>query len=293
MGPTASGKTELAARLFESGRYELIGVDAVQVYRGFDIGSAKPDADWLARYPHHLIDCREPDETYSAAAFCNEVAPLCEAIRARGRIPLLVGGSMFYFHALEHGLSPLPATPPELRERIGERIERRGDAYARRLLERLDPEAGVPDDPQRLRRDLEIALLSGAPPSALRGQRQPLLGQTRMIKIALFHADRDAVHRRIAERFDTMLAAGLLDETRTLLERVPGSPALNSVGYRQAAAFLAGQGDQASMRERAIAATRQLLKRQLTWLRQQADVVWWEAGFPAEVLDEYLDRRLR
>lgn len=289
MGPTASGKTELAARLFESGRYELISVDAVQIYRGFNIGSAKPPADYLARYPHHLIDCCEPEETYSAARFCTDVTEIVGQIRSRGKTPLLVGGSMFYFHALEHGLSPLPATEPALRERIGSRMQRRGSAYLRRLLGRLDPQAGhLPTDPQRLRRDLEIALLGDAPPSALRGKRTPPLGCTPLIKIALFHADRNAVHQKIADRFDAMLAAGLVEETRTLLQSAPESPAFNSVGYRQAAAYLAGQCEQTAMRDQALAATRQLLKRQLTWLRQQSDVVWWEAGFEAGLLDDYL-----
>ena len=294
MGPTASGKTELAAALFESGRYELISVDAVQVYRGFDIGSAKPPASWLARYPHHLIDCCDPGEVYSAARFCKDAARLCEAIHARGKCPLLAGGSMFYFHALEHGLSPLPATPPDLRERISARMQQQGSHQLHQVLEQIDPATRrAPTDRQRIQRDLEIAALSGNRPSKLRGKRTPPLRCMQLIKIALFHADRAAVHQRIAERFEQMLGAGLIEETRALLQTAPAdSLALNSVGYRQVAAYLAGQGDYADMREQAVIATRQLLKRQLTWLRQQTDVVWWDAHFPPALLHDYLDRRL-
>ncbi|MEA3292240.1 MAG: tRNA (adenosine(37)-N6)-dimethylallyltransferase MiaA [Pseudomonadota bacterium] len=293
MGPTASGKTELAIRLAERFPLELISVDAAQVYRGMDIGTAKPEPELLRRYPHRLIDICDPAEAYSAARFREDARRAIGEIHAAGRLPLLVGGTMFYFAALEHGLSTLPRADPALRAEIEAEAARTSWPALHRELERIDPSLARtirPEDAQRIQRALEIHRLTGEAPSAvMAGSRGNALPHP-LIKMALFTADRSQLHDAIARRFRTMLEAGLLSEVERLMERGDLSlklPALRTVGYRQAWEHLSGERSRDEMERRAIAATRQLAKRQLTWLRQQRGVVWLQAD------DQFVDAAVR
>ena len=277
MGPTASGKTALACELADRFPVELVSVDSALVYRGLDIGAAKPDAVTLRRHPHALIDIRDPAQPYSAAEFRDGALAAMRAITARGRVPLLVGGTGLYFRALQRGLSELPEADPALRARLTDEAARIGWPAMHARLARLDPAAAArigPNDAQRLQRALEVIALSGRPLSELqrggRGEAFPW----RVLKLALLPADRAPLHARIAERFDAMLAAGFLDELRTLRARGDlhaDLPAIRAVGYRQGWEHLDGQSDAAGFRERAIFATRQLAKRQITWLRAELD----------------------
>ncbi|MBK6728243.1 MAG: tRNA (adenosine(37)-N6)-dimethylallyltransferase MiaA [Xanthomonadales bacterium] len=276
MGPTASGKTALALELADSGRFGLISVDSALIYRGLDIGSAKPDAATLARYPHALIDILDPEQSYSAAEFCRDARVAMDEITARGQVPLLVGGTGLYFRALGRGLSDLPQTDPEMRARVEAEAAERGWAALHAELRALDPVAGArihPNDPQRIGRALEVIRISGQPLSALQGRAQADLPY-RVLKLALL-PDRAVLHQRIAERFDVMLAAGFLDEVRTLVRR-PGLhvdlPSMRCVGYRQAWQHLRGEIDAETFRRTGIEATRQLAKRQITWIRSEHDV---------------------
>lgn len=275
LGPTASGKSALALRLAERLPVEIISVDSAQVYRGLDIGTAKPDADERARVPHHLIDIREPDEPYSAATFTGDAAEAIAAIRGRGRMPLLAGGTMLYARSLITPLDDLPSADPVVRQRLEAEAARDGWPALHRRLAGLDPVAAArigPSDPQRIQRALEVIELTGRTLSELQRAGRPRQAAAPLTVIAIEPADRSVLHARIAERFDAMLARGLVDEVGALLAR-PGMhadlPALRAVGYRQVAEMLAGQpgATAASLRERGIAATRQLAKRQLTWLR--------------------------
>jgi len=277
MGPTASGKTALACELADRFPVELVSVDSALVYRGLDIGAAKPDAVTLRRHPHALIDIRDPAQPYSAAEFRDGALAAMRAITARGRVPLLVGGTGLYFRALQRGLSELPEADPVVRTRLADEAARIGWPAMHARLARLDPAAAArigPNDAQRLQRALEVIALSGRPLSELqrggRGEAFPW----RVLKLALLPADRAPLHARIAERFDAMLAAGFLDELRTLRARGDlhaDLPAIRAVGYRQGWEHLDGQSDAACFRERAIFATRQLAKRQITWLRAELD----------------------
>ena len=284
LGPTASGKSALAMRLAQALPVEIVSIDSAQVYRGLDIGSAKPSQVERAQVPHHLIDIRDPSEAYSAAEFVRDAVAAVRTIRARGRLPLIVGGTMLYAHALRHGLARLPAADPAVRERLEAEAAALGWPALHARLARLDPETAerlAPRDSQRIGRALEVIELTGRPLSAqlAREQTAPL----RLSTIALMPADRAALHARIEQRFDAMLASGFLDEVRALRARGDlhaALPALRSVGYRQAWAHLDGQGDAASFRDAGIAATRQLAKRQLTWLRSMPeahDVDPWAA----------------
>lgn len=299
-GPTAAGKTALALALARRLPCEIVSVDACQVYRGLDVGTAKPNPAQRAAVPHHLIDIREPDQPYSAAAFQRDARRAIEGIVARGRLPLLVGGTMLYFRALQEGLSPLPPADADLRARLAAEAADRGWPALHRRLTRVDPVAAArirPNDAQRIQRALEIWELAGEPPSVL--QDRPRRGglDREVVALAVAPAERAVLHRRIAERFRAMLAAGLVEEVRGLLERGfdPDLPALRSVGYRQVVAYLAGRLPQAELAERGISATRQLAKRQLTWLRAEADLVWFDtaAAGCTEALWGYLCRRLR
>jgi tRNA dimethylallyltransferase len=277
MGPTAAGKTELACALAERFPVELVSVDSALVYRGLDIGAAKPDAATLARHPHALIDVRDPAEPYSAAVFRDDALRVMQAIAARGKVPLLVGGTGLYFRALEQGLSPMPAANPELRDRLCREAADAGwPALHARLAER-DPEAAArirPNDAQRVQRALEAIELSGRRLSELHaGRALPERLPYRVLKLALL-PDRGILRERIAARFDAMLAAGFLDEVRRLRERgdlTADLPAMRAVGYRQAWQHLEGAFDAGEFRARAIHATRQLAKRQTTWLRSGLD----------------------
>lgn len=294
MGPTASGKTALACTLADRFPVDLVSVDSALVYRGLDIGSAKPDAATLARYPHALIDIRDPAQPYSAADFRTDACAAMAAISARGRIPLLVGGTGLYFRALQQGLSALPEADPAVRERLGAEAAERGWPALHARLAEVDPVAAArigPNDAQRIQRALEVFELTGRPLSELQGAQSRQRFPWRVLKLALLPADRAPLHARIAERFDAMLRAGFLDEVRAL--RARGNlhadlPAIRAVGYRQAWQHLDGQFDVAELRDRGIFATRQLAKRQITWLRSELDARVFDpeqAGMPARAED--------
>ena len=278
MGPTASGKTALAVSLVERFPLEIISVDSALVYRGMDIGTAKPDAATLARAPHHLLDIRDPTEAYSAAAFCDDARRLMADIVARGRVPLLVGGTMLYFRALLQGLDDLPRADAALRKKLEAEATARGWPALHAELAQVDPATAArlaPNDSQRIGRALEIFRLTGTPMSALLERAQSVLPY-RVLQLALIPSDRAVLHQRIAARFDTMLAEGLIGEVETLRRTyalTPDLPAMRAVGYRQAWAYLDGEIDLRELREQGIAATRQLAKRQLTWLRSWPDAV--------------------
>ena len=278
MGPTASGKTALAVSLVEHFPLEIISVDSALVYRGMDIGTAKPDAITLARAPHHLLDIREPTETYSAAAFCEDARRLMGDITARGHVPLLVGGTMLYFRALLTGLDELPRADAALRKKLEAEAAARGWPALHAELAAVDPLTAArlaPNDSQRIGRALEIYRLTGTPMSAQLDKVQSELPY-RVLQLALIPSDRAVLHQRIAARFDAMLAGGLIEEVETLRRTYvlkPDLPSMRAVGYRQAWAYLDGDIDLKALREQGIAATRQLAKRQLTWLRSWPDAV--------------------
>ena len=278
MGPTASGKTALAVSLAERFPLEIISVDSALVYRSMDIGTAKPDAATLARAPHHLLDIRDPTDAYSAAAFRDDALALMAEIVARGRVPLLVGGTMLYFRALLQGLDDLPRADAALRKQLEAEAAARGWPALHAELAEIDPATAArlaPNDSQRIGRALEIFRLSGKPMSALLDRTQADLPY-QVLQLALIPSDRAVLHQRIADRFDAMLAEGLLDEVKALRQAfalAPDLPAMRAVGYRQAWAYLDGEISLDQLREMGIAATRQLAKRQLTWLRSWPDAV--------------------
>jgi tRNA dimethylallyltransferase len=278
MGPTASGKTALAVHLARHMPFELVSVDSALIYRGMDIGTAKPDAATLACAPHALLDIRDPHEAYSAAAFREDALACMADISARGRVPLLVGGTMLYFRALLHGLDELPRADAAVRADIESAARAQGWPLLHEELARHDPVTAArlaPNDAQRIGRALEIFRLSGQPMSAQLARRTETLPY-RVLQLALIPGDRAVLHQRIAQRFDAMLADGLLAELRDLRARyplTPDLPAMRAVGYRQAWAHLDGVIDATTLREQGIAATRQLAKRQLTWLRSWPDAV--------------------
>lgn len=286
MGPTASGKTDLAVELVGRLPLEIISVDSALVYRHMDIGTAKPDAETLARAPHRLIDICEPTEVYSAARFCSDALREMAGITAAGRIPLLVGGTMLYFRALQYGLSELPEADPVVRAELEAELSDLGLAALHRRLAEVDPEAARrihPNDPQRTLRALEVWRLTGEPLSRLQRRRAGEAMPYRAIKLVRAPRARSVLHRRIEGRFRRMLEAGFEQEVRGLLARYElddDMPSLRSVGYRQMAAHLRGEYSRERMIEKAISATRQLAKRQMTWLRSEPDAQWLddEAG---------------
>ena len=274
LGPTASGKTACTLALAEAFPVEIISVDSAQVYRGMDIGTAKPSLAEQARCPHHLIDILSPEERYSAARFRTDTLRLMDDITARGRIPLLAGGTMLYLKALRDGLSDLPRADAELRRAIDLEAAQTGWPTQHARLAQLDPAAAArlePTDAQRIQRALEIVILTGRPLADSHARREAGAIRHRLLTLALAPSDRSVLHQRIETRFDAMLALGLLDEVRTLRATYhlnPDLPSMRCVGYRQAWAHLDGHDDYATMRFKAIAAARQLAKRQLTWQRQ-------------------------
>jgi tRNA dimethylallyltransferase len=273
MGPTASGKSALALALAQRMPAEIVSVDSAQVYRGMDIGTAKPDAEARRRVPHHLIDVIDPTEAYSAARFRADALAAVAAIRGRGRVPLLVGGTMLYFKALLEGLSALPPADPAIRTALDARAAREGWPALHAELARVDPPTAArlePTDAQRIQRALEVYAATGTPLSRLQGAREGGAGLGPVVAIALLPPDRVRLHAAIAERFDAMLSGGLVDELRGLRARhalAPELPSMRCVGYRQAWAYLDGAIDAPTLRATGIAATRQLAKRQFTWLR--------------------------
>jgi len=287
MGPTASGKTDLAVALVEALPLEIISVDSALVYRGMDIGTAKPDAATLARAPHRLIDFLDPGEAYSAAQFRQDALREIESVLGAGRVPLLVGGTMLYFRALQYGLSDLPSADPEVRARLDAWAERDGWRALHDRLRDVDPEAAArihPNDPQRLQRALEVYELTGRPLSSFHQAGRAGDFPYRLLKLGLVPRDRGLLHDRIAARFERMLQAGLVDEVKALRARGDldiGLPSMRSVGYRQVWEYLDGNYDYETMVRKGIAATRQLAKRQLTWLRSEQAVEL----LPIETLD--------
>jgi tRNA dimethylallyltransferase len=273
MGPTASGKTAVALEIAAHFPVEIVSVDSAQVYRGLDLGTAKPTAAERAAAPHHLIDIIDLSQSYSAAQFRTDAARLMQEIAGRGRIPLLVGGTMLYFKALREGLSNLPQADAEVRAAIEAEAREKGWSALHAELARIDAPAAArlnPGDAQRIQRALEVFRITGKPLSALQGARVAPPARYRFLPLALIPSDRAALHRRIELRFEVMLAAGLVEELAALRGKyalAPELPAMRCVGYRQAWEHLEGAYDRATLRERGIYATRQLAKRQLTWLR--------------------------
>jgi len=279
MGPTATGKTDAAAQIYEQIDAEIISVDSSLVYTGMDIGTAKPDAEFLARYPHHLVDVRHPNDTYSVAEFFNDCSALIRDITQRGKVPVLAGGTMFYFNSLEQGLSNLPEADAELRLEISKEADALGWPALHQRLAALDAQSAEridSMDAQRIQRALEIVLAGGVPVADHNANRK-LPPPNPLIKIALSFSDRSVLHKRIAQRFDIMLDAGLEQEVRNLLESGVDSDAasMRMIGYRQMLEYLDQAISEDRMREKGVVATRQLAKRQLTWLRNQQNLIWW------------------
>ena len=272
LGPTASGKSQLAMKLAAQHPLEIVSIDSAQVYRGMDIGTAKPSAAERRAVPHHLIDLIDPTESYSAGRFREDAIRAVGEIHSRGRIPLLVGGTMLYYRALAQGLDALPPADPTLRARINAQAGKLGWPALHAELAKVDPQSAArlkPGDAQRIQRALEVFRGTGKPISTYQGNSRSEL-PFELKAFALLPADRAELHRRIAERFDAMLEAGLVDELKGLRGKYalnPDLPSMRCVGYRQAWEFLEGKCDAARLREAGIAATRQLAKRQLTWLR--------------------------
>lgn len=280
-GPTAAGKSASTLALAERWPLEIVNVDSATIYRGMDIGTAKPSPAEQAQVPQHLLDIRDPAQSYSAAEFRADALRLIDEIRARGRIPLLAGGTMMYYKALRDGLDDLPQADPALRAELEARAARDGWPALHAELARLDPVTAArlaPNDSQRIQRALEICQLSGQPMSALLGRQRAAAGDddNRYLTISLEPSERAVLHARIEQRFDAMLANGLLEEVRGLHARAdlhPGLPSVRCVGYRQMWAHLDGEISLEEAREQGIAATRQLAKRQITWLRAQPERV--------------------
>ncbi len=304
MGPTASGKSALALEWAQRLGGEIVSVDSALVYRGLEIGAAKPSAQERAQVPHHLIDLRDPWQPYSAAEFASDARAAIADIVSRDRLPILAGGTGLYFHALLHGLSPMPNADPALRAQIAIEAGARGWAALHAELASVDPQAAKrihATDAQRIQRALEVWRLSGKPISAWQRERTDSPLPLRVLKLVLAPHDRAVLHARIERRFDAMLEAGFLDEVRALrelpaLQTHPSPmelPAIRAVGYRQAWERLDGDTSAAEFRDRAIFATRQLAKRQLTWLRGQLDARWFDPATDRTQLGEAIGMFLR
>jgi tRNA dimethylallyltransferase len=279
MGPTASGKTDLAISLCKRFPCDVISVDSALIYRGMDIGTAKPDAETLARTPHRLIDIRDPEESYSAGEFVRDAYREMDEIFAAGRIPLLVGGTMMYFRALTEGIASLPAADEAIRQAIDAQAEERGWPALHAELQQVDPVAAErikPNDRQRIQRALEVYRSSGTPLSVWHRDSAPRRDDIRYLKIGLSIEPRSVLHARIARRLDIMVNGGFIEELRQLRERpglVADCPAMRSVGYRQFWRYLDGEYSRDEAKDRALFATRQLAKRQITWLRSETNVL--------------------
>lgn len=281
LGPTASGKTAAALALAERLPIEIVSVDSALVYRGMDIGTAKPSREERERVPHHLIDIIDPASAYSAAEFRADTLRLVAKIVARGRIPLLAGGTILYYKALTQGLNALPAAAPELRAQLDQDAAREGWPALHARLADVDAATAsrlAPNDAQRIQRALEVFMLSGQPMSALLAvpREDAAAARYRFVPVALEPSDRAVLHARIATRFDAMLAAGFIEEVERLRHRENlhlGLPSMRCVGYRQAWEYLDGATDRTAMRNKGVFATRQLCKRQITWLRSMPERV--------------------
>lgn len=299
MGPTAAGKTDLALELAKRHPVEIISVDSALVYRGMDIGTAKPSAATLAAFPHHLVDILDPTEPYSAGSFRDDALTLMADITARGKIPLLVGGTMLYFKALQQGMAELPSADPVIRAKLDAESSEHGLAYLHQRLSEIDPVAAErihKNDPQRLQRALEVYEITGKSLTELTAEQTYSLPYT-VTKLIIAPFDRAVLHKRIESRYRSMVADGFVEEVRALFEREdchPQLPSIRAVGYRQAWSYLAGEYDEATFIYKAIVATRQMAKRQITWLRAQQDGVWFDSGdgVPVAAVNQYLTEQV-
>ena len=273
MGPTASGKTDLAVSLANSSNCEIISVDSAMIYRGMDIGTAKPDPDILAQAPHHLINIRNPDESYSVAEFCQDANTLIDQIHQRNKIPLLVGGTIMYFHALQFGITELPAANAEIREKIETTAREYGWNYVHNQLAAVDPESAEkihPNDAQRIQRALEVYEITGVKLSSFHTAEANIRQDISILNIGLFPEERSKLHQQIAARFTAMINDGVIEELKSLRQQwqlTAQMPSMRCIGYRQIWSYLEKEISQEEMYDQAVAATRQLAKRQLTWLR--------------------------
>ncbi len=286
MGPTASGKTDLAMKLYDSLPCEIVSVDSAMIYKGMDVGTAKPDAETLQRYPHRLIDICEPTEAYSAAEFRRDALAEIKEIRDAGKIPILTGGTMLYFHALRNGLAQLPEADPVVRQRLLDEAEQMGWPHMHARLAEVDPESAErlnPNDSQRLQRALEVYEISGRTMTELWADQEKQKPDFPIISMAVMPDDRAELHQRIEKRFDIMLEQGFIDEVRQLWERGDLNlqmPSVRCVGYRQVWEYFSGTWDYETMRFKGIVATRQLAKRQVTWLRSWENLTWMDTHDP-------------
>lgn len=304
MGPTASGKTATSIRWAKAHDGEIISVDSALVYRHLDIGSAKPTMEERAGVPHHLIDVRDPWETYSAAEFAAEAHAAIADVLARGKLPILVGGTGLYFQAVLEGLADMPEASPEIRQCLNEEAARLGWAALHARLREVDPDAAArihATDAQRIQRALEVFEITGVPITQLQREgRAKKRSPYHVLKVIVAPGERAVLHERIALRFDQMLRDGFLDEVRRLRDMPQmkalvaplDMPAVRAVGYRQAWQYLAGEGNEAELRDKGIAATRQLAKRQWTWLRGELDALWFDPALNEAELDGAVRRFL-
>ncbi|MDH5358065.1 MAG: tRNA (adenosine(37)-N6)-dimethylallyltransferase MiaA [Gammaproteobacteria bacterium] len=299
MGPTAAGKTDLALEIAKQCPVEIISVDSALVYRGMDIGTAKPDKALLQQFPHHLVDIIDPTESYSVGKFRDDARQLMADITARGKVPLLVGGTMLYFKALQHGLASLPSADPEIRKRLETEANQQGLNQLHARLVEIDPISAArihSNDPQRLLRALEVFEITGKSMTELTQVNQASLPYT-VTKVILSPFERSVLHQRIEKRYQDMMVNGFIDEVKVLFERGDchsNLPSIRAVGYRQAWSYLSGEYDQKTLVEKAVIATRQMAKRQLTWLRAQEDGIWFDSGaeLPVEQVMAFLDQQI-
>jgi tRNA dimethylallyltransferase len=301
MGPTASGKTDLAVELVQEFPFDIVSVDSAMVYRGMDIGTDKPGPELLSRAPHRLIDIVEPADAYSAGRFRADARREIEDIHRRGRTPLLVGGTMLYFRALQAGLDELPSASPEIRARISAEATALGWPALHERLKSCDALAAQrinPNDAQRIQRALEIIEITGRTPSQIRAQQAAVITGWRIVKLVLAPASRALLHERLATRFRAMMARGFLEEVAGLRARGdlnPAMPSMRAVGYRQLWQYLEQGGSQSEAVDRGIYASRQLARRQLIWLRRESDVTWFDSestSMPAKVVSSLADAGL-
>jgi tRNA dimethylallyltransferase len=286
MGPTASGKTQLAVQLAKQLDTEIISVDSVLVYKGMDIGTAKPTLEERQGIPHHLIDILDPSEVFSTGSFRKIALQLMEDISRRGKTPVLVGGTMLYFNSLFNGLASLPEANPEIRKKLSDELVAIGKEAMHARLKCIDPESALrihPNDPQRVQRALEVYELSGKPMTQFFHEAQQQQIPYKKIKLIIAPEDRKLLHEKIAQRFRLMIEQGLIEEVKALYQRgdlTESLPAIRAVGYRQAWSYLQGEYDLDTMIEKGIIATRQLAKRQFTWLRREEDVLRFKSFEP-------------
>jgi tRNA dimethylallyltransferase len=299
MGPTAAGKTDLALKLAQDYPVEIISVDSALVYRGMDIGTAKPEPAVLARYPHHLVNIIEPTESYSVGDFRRDALTLMADITRRNKVPLLVGGTMLYFKALQQGLADLPEADTQVRAKLDLLATEKGLSYLHERLIEVDPVSAKrihPNDPQRIQRALEVYEITGKSMTELTNTTSDIIPY-RVIKLILSPFDRAVLHQRIAARYEIMMESGFVEEVNKLFvnsECHAELPAIRSVGYRQVWQYLAGEVDLSTCIDKAIIATRQMAKRQLTWLRAQPDGTWFDTGdgLPMEQIESFLSDSL-